>query len=260
MRIKEVIAALELFAPLPLQESYDNAGLQVGLTGVEEASGALLCLDVTEEVLAEAVELGANLVVAHHPLLFRGLKRLSETTQVERCVRFAVKHDITIYAAHTNLDNVQGGVNATISDKLGLTDTAFLRPMPSGAGGSGMIGSLAKPESAEDVLRRIKAEFGVECLMHNALLTRPIRRVAVCGGSGAFLLGDAIAAGADLFLTGEMGYHEYFGHEGLIQIAVIGHYQSEKFTMNLFKNILGDACPQLPVHITRCCTNPISYL
>ena len=190
MKIKEVICALERFAPLPLQESYDNAGLQVGLTEVE-ASGALLCLDVTEEVLDEAVSLGCNLVVSHHPLLFHGLKRVTDRTLVERCLSKAIKNDITIYSAHTNLDNAEDGVNYKIADKLGLEDVRLLQPHPVSIespegdytvmAGSGIVGTLPVSEDAIDFLQRIKEIFHIECLMHNELMQKPIKRVVICG-------------------------------------------------------------------------------
>ena len=269
MKIKEVVFALERFAPLPLQESYDNAGLQVGLTEVE-ASGALLCLDVTEEVLAEAVSLGCNLVISHHPLIFHGLKRLTEDTQVERCVRMAVTHGITVYAAHTNLDNAEDGVNFKIAEKLGLRQTRLLMQRPVGVpgtvhghavmAGSGIIGMLPAAEDPLELLGRIKETFRVKCLMHNELLQRPIQRVVICGGAGQFMLDEAIAQQADLFMTGEMSYHRFFGHDGDIQIAVLGHYQSEQFTSEIFYSIIEESCPQLPLYITAADTNPIKYL
>ena len=142
MKVKEIIAALERFAPLSLQEDYDNAGLQVGLTETE-VLGVLLCLDVTEAVIEEAVKSGANLIVAHHPLLFRPLKCVSDCDEAQRCTRLAVKHDIVIYAAHTNLDNARGGVNYKIAERLGLEVTDFLQPID-GDGGSGIIGTFGK--------------------------------------------------------------------------------------------------------------------
>ena len=148
VKIKEIIAALERIAPLPLQESYDNAGLQCGLTETE-ASGALLCLDVTEAVLQEAVDLGCNLVVSHHPLLFHGLKQVSDTTLVERCLRMAIQNDICLYAAHTNLDNAEDGVNYKIAEKLGLIDVQPLSP-------SGILGYLPEGEDSLAFLQRVK--------------------------------------------------------------------------------------------------------
>lgn len=257
MKIKEVAEALERFAPLPLQEDYDNAGLQIGLTEVE-ASGALLCLDVTEAVIEEAAAKSCNLIVAHHPLLFRGLKQVSDTTQVERCVRLAIKHDIAIYAAHTNLDNARGGVNYEIAERLGLHDVDFLRP--EGEGGSGLIGRLAMPEDPYSFLKRAKDAFAALCLKHNQGPARPVQMVAVCGGSGDFLLSDAIEAGADAFLTGEMHYHAYFGHENQIWIGVAGHYETEQYTIQLLRRILEHNCPGLPLYETTINTNPIKYM
>ena len=269
MQIKEVVATLERFAPLPLQEDYDNAGLQVGLTEVE-ASGALLCLDVTEEVLDEAVSLGCNLVVSHHPLLFHGLKRVTDRTLVERCLSKAIKNDITIYSAHTNLDNAEDGVNYKIADKLGLEDVRLLQPHPVSIespegdykvmAGSGIVGTLPVSEDAIDFLQRIKEIFHIECLMHNELMQKPIKRVVICGGAGDFLLDEAVKIGADAFLTGEMHYHQYFGREQEIQIAVMGHYQSEQFTKEILYSIIADACPDMPLYITAVDTNPIKYL
>lgn len=260
MKIKDVIATLEAFAPLPLQESYDNAGLQVGLTEAE-ISGVLLCLDVTEQVVEEAARKGCNLVVAHHPLLFRGLKRVSDSTLVERCVRTAILNGVTLYAAHTNLDNAQGGVNYRIAEKLALQHIRFLSPLTNGLeGGSGVIGELAQPEKAKAFLQQVKQTFHVETLLHNALLERPVQTIALCGGAGDFLLESALAAGADVFLTGEMHYHQYFGYEQQIQIGVMGHYQSEQFTVELLHDILTQAYPTMKIIQTELNTNPIHYL
>ena len=226
-----------------------------------------MCLDVTEAVLAEAVELGCNLVVCHHPLLFHGLKQVTDDTLVERCVRMAVKNDVVIYAAHTNLDNAEDGVNYRMAEKLGLIDVQFLEPrtvtLPDGRrvkAGSGVIGYLPEAEDSLAFLQRVKQAFGVEALQHNQLLERPVQSVVLCGGAGDFLLPDAIAAEADAFLTGEMHYHVWHGHEQEIQIAVLGHYESEQFTREIFRGIIEDAAPNLPVYDTEVCTNPIQIL
>ena len=266
VKIKEITSALERFAPLPLQESYDNAGLQVGLTAEQEASGALLCLDVTEDVIREAIDLGCNLIVSHHPLLFRSLKQVTERTQVERCVRLAIQNDIAIYAAHTNLDNAEDGVNFRIAEKLGLVDVQMMQKHPVAVGerrvtaGSGLIGYLPVPEDSLAFLQRIKEVFHIECLQHNELLGRPIESVALCGGAGAFMLDEAIRLEADAFLTGEMSYHQFFGHEQEIQIAVMGHYQSEQYTRDIFYQLISELAPELPLFITSIDTNPIKYL
>ena len=265
MKIKDIICALERFAPLPLQESYDNAGLQCGLT-TAEVSGALLCLDVTEEVLREAIDLGCNLVVSHHPLLFHGLKTVTNATLVERCVRLAVKNDICIYSAHTNLDNAEDGVNFRMAEKLGLIDVQLIAPRTVTVGtrtmrcGSGVLGYLPAAEDSLAFLQRVKQAFAVEALQHNQLLERPIQSVAICGGAGDFMLDEAIRAEADAFLTGEMHYHVWFGHEQQIQIAVLGHYESEQYTREILEQVILAAAPTLPVYHTTFCTNPIHIL
>ena len=260
MKVKEVLNALEQFAPLPLQESWDNAGLQVGLTEAE-VSGALLCLDVTEAVVDEALRKGCNLVVSHHPLLFRGLKTISDLTDVQRTVRKAIQHEVCVISMHTNMDNARGGVNFKIAAKLGLTDVEFMAEKRVGdvTCGSGVIGTLEEPMAADDFVKRVKQAFGVECAMTNELLRRPVSRVAICGGAGDFLLDDAVAAGADAFITGEMHYHQYFGYEQRIQICVIGHYQSEQFTTEVFRDIIAERCPGVKTEIAETCTNPILY-
>ena len=261
MKVKEVLSALEQFAPLPLQESWDNAGLQVGLTEAE-VSGALLCLDVTERIVDEAVSKGCNLVVSHHPLLFRGLKTISDLTDVQRTVMKAIEQRVCVVSMHTNMDNARNGVNFRIADKLGLKDVAFLSARQVGdvECGSGVIGTLEEPMVSCDFVLRVKQVFDVECAMTNELLRRKISRVAICGGAGDFLLDDAVKAGADAFITGEMHYHQYFGYEQAIQICVIGHYQSEQYTTEVFRDIIETKCPGVVCHIAETNTNPILYI
>ena len=285
MKIREVVDALEHYAPLPLQEGYDNAGLQVGLTEAVEMSGALLCLDVTEAVVEEAVQKGCNLIVSHHPLIFRKLSRISDENYVQRTVRKAIKNDVTIVSMHTNMDAAAGGVNFKIAEKLGLKNVHFFggeKEVDGVKGGSGVIGEISDEDilkaaqagrlsdevkehfaegiAADDLVLLLRERFGVECVQCNQLLRHPIRKVALCGGSGSFLLGDAIAAGADAFITGEMSYHEYFGHEQEIQICVIGHYQSEQFTSEIFRSIILSHFPDAKCCISEINTNPIIYL
>ena len=261
MKIKEVVNALEKFAPLPLQESYDNAGLQVGLTETE-VSGALLCLDVTEEVVDEALEKGCNLIVSHHPLIFRALKRVSDANMVQRCLMKAILNHVAIVSMHTNIDNAVGGVNFKIAEKMGLENISLLAPkaVEGAEGGSGVIGELPVPMDAAVFVEMLKDVFHVKCVQANQLLQRKIRKVAICGGAGAFLLDDSVRAGADAFVTGEMHYHEFFDHEQQVQICVIGHYQSEQFTSELFKSIIEENCKGVRCCITQLNTNPIVYL
>ena len=260
VKIKEVLSALERFAPLPLQESWDNAGLQVGLTETE-VSGALLCLDVNERIVDEAMAKGCNLIVSHHPLLFRGLKTISDLNDVQRTVMSAIKKGIAVISMHTNMDNAKGGVNYRIAEKLGLQDVKFLAPAGADAeSGSGVVGELAEPLAADDFIIAVKKAFGVECAMCNELLRRPIKRVALCGGAGDFLLDEAVKNQADAFITGEMHYHQYFGYEQTIQICVIGHYQSEQYTAEIFEEIIQKECPGVKTCIAETNTNPILYI
>ena len=261
MKIKQVLSALERFAPLPLQESWDNAGLQLGLTEVE-VSGALLCLDVNEQIVDEAVAKGCNLIVSHHPLLFRGLKQISGADYVQRSVIKAIKHDIVIVSMHTSMDNALDGVNWKIAERLGLTDCKFFaqKTVDGIEAGSGVVGNLPLQMDARAFIELVKKQFGVQCAQCNALLQRPISKVAICGGAGDFLLSDAIGEGADAFITGEMHYHQYFGYEQQIQICVIGHYQSEQYTAEIFRDIIQKDCPGVKTFIAETNTNPIVYI
>ena len=364
MKVKEIVSALERFAPLPLQDGFDNAGLQVGLTEAE-ATGALLCLDVTEAVVDEAIALGYNLIISHHPLIFKGYKSITGKDYIERCIMKAITHGIVIYSAHTNLDNAPGGVNYKMAEKIGLKNVRILAPkedcllklvtfvpveqaeqvrkalFDAGCGcignydscsynllgegtframeganpfcgqvgelhtereirvetvlpafrksavvkalmashpyeepafdlysiknaweqvGSGVIGELDEPETELEFLKRIKKIFEVGCLKHTRLTGRLIHKVALCGGSGAFLASRAVGCGADVFITGEVKYHDYFNYENQILMAEIGHYESEQYTKEIFYSIIREMFPSLDVQMTRVNTNPIKYM
>ncbi len=353
-----------MFAPLPLQDGFDNAGLQVGLTDAE-VTGVLLCLDVTEAVVDEAVALGCNLIVSHHPLIFSPLKRVTGATYVERCVIKALANGVAIYSAHTNLDNAPGGVNYRIAAKLGLQNVRILVPkegallklsvyvpvahadavrsalfaagcgnignygscsynavgygtFEAGEGANpfcGSVGSLHKEEEvridtimpayikgrvvkallaahpyeepAFDIyplqnswdsvgagivgelpvavdetafLQQVKDTFAAGSVRHTGLLGKAVKRVALCGGAGGSFAGAAVAAGADVYITGEARYHDLFNYDGKMVVAVIGHYESEQFTMEILKEIISGACPQVQVKTTSVCTNPIHYM
>ena len=256
----DIISALEDFAPASLQESWDNTGVQVGSLRAE-CTGVLLCVDVTPAVVDEARQRGCSLIISHHPLIFRGLKQIVAADTVQRAVMKAIKHDIVVVAMHTNMDNARGGVNFKIAEKLGLENVDFFARKKVGdiEGGSGVVGMLPASVAADDFIVKVKQAFGVECAMCNELLRRPVRKVAICGGGGDFLLPQAIALGADAFITGEMHYHQYFGHEQEIQICVIGHYQSEQYTSEVFSDILAKECPTLHTEIAETVTNPIYY-
>ena len=256
-----MLDALERFAPLPLQEGWDNAGLQIGLTEAE-VSGALLCLDVTEKVIDEAIDRGCNLVVSHHPLLFRGLKRISGDNDVQRSVMKAIKHDIAVISMHTNMDSAPGGVNFKIAERLGAVPAVMATINPAEKPLGTLMAESASTQGMEAgaFVAMVKERFGVKCAHCNELLQRPIQTVAICGGAADFVLDEAIAAGADAFITGEMHYHVFFGHEQQIQICVIGHYESEQFTTEVFREIIERECPGVRCCIAETNTNPIVYV
>jgi dinuclear metal center YbgI/SA1388 family protein len=364
MKIAQVIGILEEFAPLSLQEDFDNAGLQVGDIA-QKVKGILLCLDVTEEVVDEAIERDCNLIISHHPLLFKPVKSLSGKTYIERCIIKACKNDIVIYSAHTNLDNVWGGVNFRIAEKIGLQNLQILKPKENGlfklvtfvpvehanivrnalfhagaghignydlcsynirgegtfraeeethpfvgeAGefhieqevrietivpfhkkstvlrallvvhpyeepaydiyplanswnrvGSGVVGELPTEEDEESFLQRIKNIFHLKSLKHSPLTGKMIREVALCGGSGACLVKEAIAYGANVFITGEAKYNDYYDVEDHILLAVLGHYESELCTKEIFFDIITEKIPNFAIHFSNANTNPVNYM
>lgn len=257
MKLREVIAELEHLAPLRLQDEWDNSGLQVGFPE-SEIDQVLVCLDVTEAIVDEAIAAKCNLIVSHHPLIFKALRQVSDATYQQRCVVKALAAGISIYSAHTSLDNAPGGVNHRIAALLGLQKLRWLSPRDGEDAGSGLVGELPASEPDAAFLARVQRTFGVECLQHSALDGRQVRRVALCGGAGAFLLHDAVCAGADCFISGEFHYHDYFENQGVL-LAELGHYQSEQFTQDLLLEYLHRTCPGLTVRKTAINTNPICY-
>lgn len=332
MKIKSLIAWLESVAPPSYQESYDNSGLIVGNADAE-ITGVLCTLDSTEAIVEEAIAKGCNLIVAHHPIVFRGLKQFIGQNYVERTIIKAIKNDVAIYAVHTNLDNVyHQGVNAKIAEKLGLEHTRILAPkrelkklnaivpsesvdvamkalQDSGATiraemvsskqlevvfhtpaqslilsalrnslktepvydiaaienksvevGSGLIGILPQPMEAIGFLKHLKKTMQAACVKHTALLGRQVQRVAVCGGAGGFLLTQAIVQQADVFVTADYKYHEFFDADGQIIIADIGHYESEQYTIDLIYEIISHKFSNFALHCAETNTNPVQYL
>jgi dinuclear metal center YbgI/SA1388 family protein len=274
MQISQIIQALEAFAPPVLQETYDNAGLLVGNQNLT-CTGILCCLDSTEEVILEAKAAGCNLVIAHHPIIFGGLKQLNGKNYVEKTVITAIKQDIAIYAIHTNLDNVLNGVSGVMADKLGLLHKKILLPkLPltsisegensdtkpdNQSVGSGIIAELPEPMEEIGFLQMLQTSFGLKLIRHTPLLGKTIKKVALCGGSGSFLLKTAIAAGADIYITADMKYHEFFDAEGRILVADIGHWESEQFTTGLLIDILKAKFPTFAVLNSVIKTNPVNY-
>lgn len=261
--VGELTRFLESIAPLHLQESYDNAGLLTGNPAMK-VTGVLTALDMLEPVIDEAIEKGCNVVVAHHPIIFKGLKRLTGEHYVERVVIKAIRAGIALYAIHTNLDSVlDHGVNERIAQRLGMTQLRILDPKPSPDAavqvGIGVIGKLEAPISFEAFIDLLKSRMGCTVVRHTNWDDRPIQKVAVCGGSGSFLLPRAIAEKADAFVTADYKYHEFFEADGQILIADIGHYESEQFTINLLDELIRNKFSNFASHSTTVITNPVKY-
>ena len=266
MRIREITDAIEQYAPLRLQEEWDNAGIQVG-DPEADITGVLLCTDATEAVVAEAIDRGFNLVISHHPLIFRGLKKIMGRTPVERTVAMAIKHDITIYSAHTNMDSAWQGVSFRMADKIGMTRVTFLddnRVDPYGdsdstQAGCGVIGDI-EPMPAREVLKRVKAAFEVGAVRYSGDGERIVNRVALCGGAGGFLLDKAVEQGAQLYVTADMRYHDFLDNAQRIVVADIGHYESEHFTKEIFLEIIQKKNPTFAVAFAKNELNQVNYL
>ena len=364
MKLKEITAYLETIAPLAFQESYDNAGLITGNHEME-VTAALICLDSTEEVIDEAIESDCNLIIAHHPIVFSGLKKFTGADYIQRAIIKAIKNDIAVYAIHTNLDNVHNGVNAKICERLGLQNCKVLSPkkellrklftfapienadkvrqaiFKAGAGhignydecsyntdgfgtfrglegtnpyvgekgeqhrekeikieviysahleskilkalfeahpyeevaydivplentaplvGSGMVGELEVEIDEIDFLKTVKEKMQTGCIRYTKLPGKKIKKVAVCGGAGSFLLKDAIREGGDVFITSDFKYHQFFDAEDKIVIADIGHYESEQFTQELIIELLKEKFINFAAHLSKTNTNPVNYL
>ena len=266
MKLKEILGALEEYAPLALQDGYDNAGLQIGLAEDADITGALLCLEVTEDIVNEAVLRGCNLIVSHHPILFRPVTSINSDDYIGRTILKAIKNNIAIYSAHTNLDVALGGVNFKIAEKLGLKDIEFLSPkeyVVNGKtikAGEGVIATLSTPTSKRAFMENVKEVFRLRSLRVNNADKRTISRVAICGGSGSFLIPTAVEKGVDAFITGEIGYHHFFGYDNEILLMEIGHYESEQYTIDLLRDIVTRFAPTLYVCKAETNTNPINYL
>jgi dinuclear metal center YbgI/SA1388 family protein len=259
MKISEIIQHLEAMAAPEYQEDYDNSGLITGDTQ-SDCSGVLVSLDCTEELIFEAVEKKCNLIVSHHPLIFHPLRRIIPENGVGKALIAAIKKDITIYAIHTNLDNVIGGVNARIADKIGLQNRKILSPRAGTVTiGSGLIGDLKLPVSEPQILKHLKESFRIPVIRHSQLTGKSISRIALCGGAGSFLIPNALQEGADWFISSDIRYHEFFNGEGKMVIADIGHFESEQFTMDLLHDVILEKFPNFAVLKSGIVTNPVNY-
>lgn len=260
----DIAGAIEAVAPLAWQESYDNAGLILG-SPQQKVEKALLCTDITPAVVEEAIAEGAQMIVSHHPAIFRGLKRIDPATPFGRMLQRSMEHGIAWYAAHTNFDNAPEGVNAYWANKLDLRNRAVLEPMPGmktaagGAAGAGLYGTLPRAMSETDLLTQLKAWSGAACIRHSGLSGRPIERVAVCGGSGAFLQASARRAGAQVLITGEAKYHDFVEAMPDLWLVELGHFESEQFTKQLFYECIKKKFPIFAVRISEAEHCPVCY-
>ena len=259
-KVGEVIDFLEGIAPLHLQESYDNSGLLIG-SGDTVVTGVLVSLDCTEEVLDDAMAKNCNLVISHHPAIFYGVKSLTDSNPTERIIRKAIREDLVIYAIHTNLDNILiQGVNERIAQKLGLKVEGILRPLAGDSStGAGVVGHFATPMPENEFLTHVKKNMEASVIRHTGLINRKIAKVAICGGSGAFLLKDAKKAGADALVTADFKYHDFFEADGDILVCDIGHYESEHYTIGLIQELISGKFATFAAHCTEMNTNPVHY-
>ena len=260
MKVREVAQVIEEFAPLSLQESYDNCGLNVGSPD-DEVHGVLLCVDVTEEVVDEAQRLGANLIVSHHPLLFHPLRQVVDSNAAERIVRRCLIDGISLYAAHTNLDAAPQGMSYRLGRLLGLENMAVLEAHPQVEGaGFGVVGTLAEEWVMEKYLREVKRLLGCGAVRYSALCCERVRRVALCTGAGASLIEQAVCAGAQLYVAADFKYNDFYTPDRRIVVADVGHFESEYCAIELLSDVITKKIATFAVHKSVHSVNPVYYL
>ncbi len=257
MKVKEIISAIEEFAPLSIQEGWDNSGLCVG-SPEDEVTSVLLALDCTPELVDEAVSCGADMIVTHHPLIFKGLKKISVEDQVGEAVVKAIRAGISIYAAHTSADKVLAGVSGAMAARLGLKNVRILDEDGEGTG-LGTIGDFDSPMTAEEAVNFVKERFSLKAMRTSRPVEGLVSRVAMCGGSGGSLISAAKAAGADLYISGDISYHNFFTEKDFM-IMDIGHYESEIEIVDILFSLIKKKFPTFAVRITQNVnSNPIYY-
>lgn len=252
MKAREIANIIEGFAPLSEQEEWDNSGFCIGSPD-KEIKGVLVGFDCTEALVKEAVERGADMIVTHHPLIFSGLKKIDPDDVVGRVVYLAIQNDIVIYAAHTNADKAQGGVNTLFAERLGL-----LGVEPLDESGLALVGTLAEELSGEKFIEYVKDRFSLKALRSSDPSGKMVRKVALCAGSGSSFISKGVKAGADAFVTGDVSYHHFFCEEGFM-VLDIGHYESEIEIVNTLFSILRKNLPTFAVFTTSNNNNPIYY-
>ena len=257
MKVKDIIAAIENFAPLSLQEEWDNSGLCIG-SEEDEVTSVIVGLDCTPELVDEAIACGADMIVTHHPLIFSGLKRISPDDFVGKMVMKVVKAGISVYAAHTTADKVADGVSGAMAVRLGLEDVQILDEDGDGTG-LGVVGNLPQPMTAQEMVELVRTRFALETVRTSRPLDSMITRVAMCGGSGSSLIGAAKASGAQLYISGDISYHNFFTQDEFM-IMDIGHYESEIEIVDILFSLIKKNFPTFAVRITQNMqSNPIYY-
>ena len=257
MKVKDIINIIEEFAPLSIQESWDNSGLCIG-SPEDEVSSVLLGLDCTPELVDEAIACGADMIVTHHPLIFSGLKKISPENQIGEVVMKAIRAGIAVYAAHTNADKVIAGVSGAMAARLGLENVEILDEDGDGTG-LGVVGDFKKPMTVDEAVIYIKEKFDLKVVKASKPIEGLISRVAMCGGSGGSLIGKAVASGAQLYISGDISYHNFFTQKGFM-LMDIGHYESEKEIVEILFSLIKKNFPTFAVRITQNLnSNPIYY-
>ena len=257
MKVRDIIQVIEEFAPLSIQEGWDNSGLCVG-SPEDEVTSVLLALDCTPELVDEAMACGADMIITHHPLIFSGLKKISPEDMIGAAVIKAIKAGIAIYAAHTNADKVLEGVSGAMAARLGLVDVEVLDLDGEGTG-LGAVGNFPEPMTADQAIALVKEKFALKSMKASKPVEGMISRVAMCGGSGGSLIGAARKAGAQLYISGDISYHNFFTPEDFM-IMDIGHYESEIEIVEILFSLLRKKFPTFAVRITQNLnSNPIYY-
>ncbi len=261
MKIRDIVAPLEEFAPLDWQEEYDNSGLVVGHPD-DETPCALVCVDATMEVLDEAQRLGCKLVISHHPVIFDPLRRLNGANNVELTVERAVREGIALYACHTNLDSAPGGMSFRLAEILGIGNPKMLihTAGPDSPNGFGIIGNLPSVMDTEAFLREVMAKLNLKVVRHSNIASKKIQKIALCAGSAAALIPIAAQAGADIFLAADFKYNNFLSAASQLTIADIGHFESEFCAIDLICDVISKKIPNFVLHKSIAGLNPVSYL
>ena len=258
MKVKDIVAILEAEVPLAWQESYDNAGLAVGSPDAE-VERILLALDATEEVVDEAISEGCQMVITHHPIIFRPIKRLADENRQQRTIAKAIRHGIALYAAHTNLDSApHNGISHHLAAMLGLNVVSLMEPSAVEGVGIGVVGELPEAVATEDFLANIKEVLGVKALRHSTVRLDKVQRVAICSGSGGGLVEVAENAGADLYLAADFKYHDFVDADRMVLVDA-GHFETEICAIEILFDILSKKITTFALRKSACAENPVKY-